>query len=134
MIDDSYVIALHEGLVLGVCTHIAATDPSVPDVDEDIIRVLQFGDRTIFKRDLVHALQDKGKILRKQRRSDKIIVRSFIPFILSTQSTALGLGAQTLLTLSELILRERETSTDAFRLGGFAKLDGRLIILLKSEG
>lgn len=108
-------------------THIAATDPSVPDVDEDIIRVLQFGDRTIFKRDLVHALQDKGKILRKQRRSDKIIVRSFIPFILSTQSTALGLGAQTLLTLSELILRERETSMDAFRLGGFAELDGRLI-------
>lgn len=68
----------NEGTGIGGCiSYIATTDASVFDLNENIVRVLDLWDRSVFEPDSMDALKDEGEILRAHQ---SILARGYVSF------------------------------------------------------
>lgn len=63
-----------------VNTYIATANTGVADVDDDIVGVLELGDRAVFEFDLVNALEDEGEVLWVQLSLVRVICSSVVYF------------------------------------------------------
>ena len=52
-----------KGGVSGCVSYIATTDTGVFDLDENIVRVLDLRDRSVFESNSVDAIKDEGEVL-----------------------------------------------------------------------
>lgn len=64
-------------------TYIAAANTGVADVDDDIVGVLELGDRAVFEFDLVNALEDEGEVLWVQLSLVRVFCSRIVHCIIS---------------------------------------------------